>query len=305
MKVIFLGTPNFVIPVLEKMHQNHTILAVFCQPDKLGNRNRLTSSPVKNFAIDHDIKVFSPDRIDEDVISNVKKLNPDVMVCCAYGKILPQSFLDICPVLNIHPSKLPKYRGSSPIQWALINGEKEIAVTVMKLCFKMDAGDIILQKNLAVTEEDNAQTLLEKSFIIGAEMLDEVLSNFTYYSSHSVKQNEEEATVFPMLTKEDGKIDFSNSAEKILGIIRGLYVWPVAHCTLSGKNFKIYKAEVCSFERKNEQFGTVVQCGKNGIVVSCGQGFLRLLEVQIEGGKRMSAKDFANGNQIKVGDMLC
>lgn len=305
MKIIFLGTPSFVVPVLENLAKKHEILAVFCQPDKPGNRGKITVSPVKQFASENGIKFFTPDKIDEQVINDVKVLAPDVMVCCAYGKMLPQKFIDICPILNIHPSDLPKYRGSSPVQWALINGENEIAVSVIKLCFKMDAGDVILKQKLKVDEKDNAETLLNKSFIVGSNMLDEILGNLDFYLQNATKQNENEATVFPMLKKEDGKIDFAKSAKQIENLVRGLYMWPVVHCILNGKNFKIFKAKAINESIKNTQIGTVLEINKEGITVTCEQGMLILCEVQLEGGKRMLAREFANGNQIKVGDKLC
>lgn len=305
MKIIFLGTPNFVVPVLDALCQKHDVLAVFCQPDKPGNRGKITVSPVKEFALQNKIEVFTPNKIDDDVISQVKQLKPDVMVCCAYGKILPQSFIDICPILNIHPSDLPKYRGSSPVQWALINGEEQIAICVMKMCFKMDAGDVILRENLAVSKDDNAETILNKSFVLGRDMLLRVLEDLPSYLKNAKPQNENDATVFPMLKKEDGKIDFSKPAKQIENLVRGLYMWPVAHASLNGKNFKIFKAEAVSENKENAELGKVVECGKSGIFVACGSGLLKLCEVQLEGGKRMPASVFANGNQIKVGDVLC
>lgn len=305
MKVVFLGTPNFVVPVLNELCQKHEVLAVFCQPDKPGNRGKIAVSPVKEFAGKNGIQVFTPNKIDEQVIESVKNLKPDVMVCCAYGKILPQAFIDICPILNIHPSDLPKYRGSSPVQWALINGETQIAVSVMHLCFKMDAGDVLAKKMIEVKNDDNAQTLLEKSFNLGKDLLIEVLENLDFYLKNAQKQDETQATVFPMLTKEDGKIDFSKSAKQVENLVRGLYMWPVAHAQLNGKNFKIFSAEAVLENEKNSEIGKVTSCGKDGIFVSCAAGFIKLKEVQIEGGKRMKAGDFCNGNQIKVGDKLC
>ena len=305
MKIIFLGTPSFVVPVLENLAKKHRILAVFCQPDKAGNRNKITASPVKEFALEKGLDVFTPDKIDEEVVGKVKTLNPDLMVCCAYGKILPQKFIDICPILNIHPSDLPKYRGSSPVQWALINGEREIAVSIMKLCFKMDAGDIVLKQKIAVEKEDNAETLLKKSFLIGNNLLDKVFENLDFYLKNAEKQDESKATIFPMFKKEDGKINFVKEAKSIENLIRGVYMWPVAYCSLNGKNFKIFKATASEEKSVNVKVGEIVKCDKDGIVVACGNGLLNLEEVQIEGGKRMSAKDFVNGNKLKVGDVLC
>ena len=305
MKIIFLGTPSFVVPVLENLAKKHEILAVFCQPDKPGNRNKITVSPVKEFAQNNNILVFTPNKIDDEVIEQAKSLCPDVMVCCAYGRILPQKFIDICPILNVHPSDLPKYRGSSPVQWALINGEREIVVTVMKMCFKMDAGEMLLKQPLPVLDEDNSETILKKSFILGSEMLDKVLENFEFYLKNVQVQNEEYATVCPMLKKEDGKINFEKPAKSIENLVRGLYMWPVAYCTLNGKNFKIFKAKAQDDTMQGIKTGQVIACDKSGVKIACGEGVLTLLEVQIEGAKRMMARDFVNGNQIKVGDILC
>lgn len=304
MRIVFLGTPVFVVPVLEQLSKSHEIVAVFCQSDKPGNRGKIEVSPVKTFALENNIQLFQPDKITNEIVSEIQHIKPDVMVVAAYGKLLPQNFLDICPCLNIHPSDLPKYRGSAPIQTALLNGDEKIGVSVMKLCLKMDAGDVIQKQYIPVGKDDNAKTLLEKSFCVGALMLDKILKDLGTSLKNGIKQDDNEATFCKMLEKSDGKIDFSKHASAIENQVKALFIWPVAHCKLNGKNFKIFSAQQTSFEGNFEP-GEVAALTKEGIVVACEKSFILLKEVQIENGKRMDARNFINGNNIKVGDKLC
>lgn len=311
MKVIFMGTPDFAVPSLEAIvSAGHEVVGVVTQPDRARNRGVVSYCPVKSKAIELGLKVFQYEKIRLEGKDELRALGADVIVTCAYGQILDEELLSLAPfgVLNVHASLLPKYRGSSPIQWAVINGEKVTGITVMKTALGVDTGDIMLQKEVAILPDETAGELFDRLAVKGGEAIVEALALAESGNARFTPQDESQATWFPMFTKDSGKIDFSKSAEELVNFIRGTNPWPSAFCRLDGKLFKIWKARKLGADepstRRYYAVGeTATFFGK--LCVACGKGeFLVLLEVQLEGGKRMTAEEFMRGHNDLNGVML-
>ena len=310
MKVVFLGTPDFAVLPLQKIAASrHEVLAVVTQPDKpVGRKAVITPCAVKVAAENLGLKTLSYEKIRRDGVVDLKALKPDVMVTCAYGQILSQEILDIPKhgVINVHASLLPKYRGAAPIQWSIINGDKVTGVTIMKTEAGVDTGDIIAVQKTDIGKTETAGELFDRLSAIGADLIVKVLDELEDGTATFIKQNEFEATHVKILKKEDGIIDFSKNSISVFNLIRGLNPWPVAYAFLNGKMLKAYSARVRGdLSAVNKTPGEVMFADvKNGLVVACGDGALELTEVQLEGGKKMSAHDFLIGNKIKAGDIL-
>jgi len=305
MKVVFLGTPEFAVPALEKILKGpHKVVAVITQPDRVKDRKgNLISTPVKRFAEKNNLPFFQFEKIKQH-IHTLKIFDADIFVTCAYGQILNQEILDIpkLGVLNIHASILPKYRGAAPIQWALINGETETGVTIMQTALGIDSGDIILTKTTKIQEGENAEQLTQRLSCIGADAIEEALELITDKNFKVTPQDEKAASYFPMLKKADGKIDFSKSAKDIYNLIKGVYVWPTAYADLAGKTLKIFDAEVLDSETENEDYGVVITSdSKYGLIIACGKGTLKIKTLQIQGGNKMDAEEFLKGHKIEAG----
>lgn len=299
-----MGTPDFSVPCLEQLiNSHHEVIAVVTQPDRPRNRGVVSACPVKVCAEKHGLKVLQYEKVSREGIDDIRALNPDVIVTAAFGQMLSRDFLAIAPhgVINVHASLLPKYRGSSPIQWAVINGEKEAGVTIMQTAYKMDSGDIILQKSIPVGEDETAGELFEKLSALGAPALIEALDLIESGKATFTPQNEDEMTYFPMLKKEDGEIDFSMSATDIKHRIQGLTPWPSAYTTCGGKKMKIIKAAVENMQGSPKQ---VLKADKDGLIVACGKDALNIQILQPENGRKMSAKDYLLGHRIAVGEEL-
>ena len=294
MRIVFLGTPDFSVSCLDALiNSKHEVLAVVTQPDKARNRMVVSFSPVKEEAIKHNIKVLQYDKIRLQGVEDLKALNPDLMVTCAYGQIISQEILDIPKygVINVHASLLPKYRGSAPIQWAILNGEKETGITIMQTALGVDSGDIILQEKIAIKENETAGELFDDLAKIAPSVLMKAIDLIESGKATFTKQIESEATHFPMLKKEDGHIDWTQDGKTIINKIYGLNPWPSAYSILDGKIFKIYKAK---FEEGNSlDFGTI-----KDNKVACKGGYIQLQEVQIEGKKRMDIEEFTRGFKL-------
>ncbi len=295
MRIVFLGTPDFSVSCLDALiNSKHDVLAVVTQPDKARNRNMQVSfSPVKEEALKHNIKVLQYDKIRLQGVQDLKDLNPDIMVTCAYGQIISQEILDIPKygVINVHASLLPKYRGSAPIQWAILNGEKETGITIMQTALGVDSGDIILQEKVQIKPHETAGELFDDLAKIAPSVLLKAMDQIENGTATFTKQNEEESTHFPMLTKEDGHINWEDNGDKIINKIFGLNPWPSAYSILDGKVFKIFDAD---FEKADvENVGIIKDCK-----VSCKDGYIVLKDVQIEGKKRMNVNDFVRGCSI-------
>ena len=301
MKIIYLGTPDFAVEPLKSIHNsNHQILAVVTQPDKpFGRKAVITPCAVKTTAQNLGLKTLSYDKIRLEGVEDLKNLNPDIMVTCAFGQILSKEILDIAKygVINIHASLLPKYRGSAPIQYSIINGDKTTGVTIMQTDVGVDTGDILIQKEIEISPSETAGELFERLSSLGAEIIVSALDKIEKGEIHKIKQDESLATHVKMLSKSDGLIDFSLSALKIKNLIRGLNPWPIAYTHYGDKTLKVYKAEVVN---QKGDIGKVLS-NQNELVIGCGENSISLLEVQLEGSKKMPIKDFLLGHKIEVG----
>ncbi len=303
MKVIFMGTPDFAAASLEALiDSEHEILAVVTQPDKpKGRKGELTPPPVKTIAVEKGIKVYQPIKVREpEFVEIIRDYKPDVIVVIAFGQIIPESILEIPKYgcVNIHGSLLPKYRGAAPIQWAVLDGEKESGVTSMLMDRGIDTGDILLKRSIKLAEDETSGSLFDKLMALGAETLLETLEGLEKGSITPEKQGDSPTDYAKMLTKEMGLIDFSRTASELDCFVRGMNPWPSAYTTLGGKTLKIWRAKPVAEKGKA---GSVLRVGKDSFVVGCGENALEIFEVQLEGKKRMSAGDFLKGTHIEAG----
>jgi methionyl-tRNA formyltransferase len=313
MKIVFMGTPNAAVPSLEKiLRDGHEVVAVYTQPDRpAGRGNKLTAPPVKEFALQNNLPVFQPTRIKTpEALETFKSHAADVAVVVAYGRILPQTFLEAFPngALNVHFSLLPKYRGAAPVNWAIVNGEKITGVTTMQMDAGLDTGDILLQTETEIGAGENSIELMGKLSFVGADLLSETLMHLDKLAR--IPQNHDLATLAPIMKKEDGAIDWSLSAKEIANRVRGFQPFPTSYTFYQGKKLTIWKAEFGVFMdnevNKNPPVsGTVLEVFKNHISVYCGDGLvLAIEELQLEGKKRMATRDFLNGIKMQVGEKL-
>lgn len=303
MRAVFLGTPEFAVPSLNALCECVEVVAVVCQPDRERDRKgRIIEGAVKKRAEEFGIPVYQFEKIRRDGVETLRELAPDVMITCAYGQILSQDILDIAPLgaLNVHGSILPRYRGSAPIQRALINGEKETGVTIMKTDVGMDTGAILSVEKLAIDDCDYVDDLYDKLSVIGAELLVKTLADYVDGKIEPVPQDNDLATNAPPLKKEEAYLDFTSDAESVRNVIRG---FGYGVCEFRGEPLKIYRAEV-SQENCGQAAGTVVKAVKNDFVIACGNGALKLTEIQASGKKRMKTIDFLNGVHVQPGERL-
>ncbi|MBQ8280545.1 MAG: methionyl-tRNA formyltransferase [Roseburia sp.] len=308
MKVIFMGTPDFAVGTLEAIIEaGHEVVLVVTQPDKpKGRSGALQFPPVKECAVAHGIEVFQPTKIRlEENVEFLRKYEADIFVVAAFGQILPKSILDMPKhgCINVHASLLPKYRGAAPIQWAVINGDPVTGVTIQQMDIGVDTGDIILTKELAIAEDETGGGLFDKLAVVGAEACLEALEQIANGTATRTPQNHDEATHVSMISKEFGNIDWNKSVVEIERLIRGLNPWPSAYTKLDGKTFKIWKAKVVS-EEMADAAGRVIRVDKGVMEVQTGKGVLSLLEVQLEGKKRMEVDAFLRGYQVEQGSVL-
>lgn len=308
MNVIFMGTPDYAVPTLKAFADSEfNVQCVFCQPDKpVGRKQILTPPPVKTLAEEYGIPVYQPQSFknNEEIVSLIKEYSPDFIVVVAYGKILPQSVLDIPKYgsVNGHGSLLPKYRGSAPIQWSVVCGEKETGVTAMYMDAGVDTGDIIDTYKTEIGYNETAEELYERLSVATAELLLKTVRNISSGNSVRIPQNNDEATYAPMINKEMALLDFNEDAEVLRNKIRGFNSWPVAYTYLSGKRFKIFSAD--TKENLDKAPGVLTKIDGN-LYVSCGNNTSLLLnEIQIEGSKRMTAKEMLIGHKIENGTVL-
>jgi methionyl-tRNA formyltransferase len=304
--VVFMGTPEFAIPSLEGLYETENLLAVVSQPDKPKGRGlKSAPSPVKTWALSKNLKILEPEKIkdNEKFLKELKELNPDLIVVCAYGKILPREVLEIPEhgCWNIHASLLPKYRGASPINWAIIEGEKETGITIMLMDEGMDTGPILLQKKTFIKENETAIELAKRLSILGKTALLEALSLYKQGLLKPIPQPEEGISYAPIIKKEDGFFTFEEPAIKIERKVRGFLPWPVAYTFFKDKLLKVYSAKSIEFKEKVSP-GTILKINKDGILVATSEGAILLREVQLSGKKRMSAYQFACGQRLKQGD---
>lgn len=310
MNIIFMGTPDFAVPVLELLYKTkkHNIQAVFTQPDKPKGRGyKLTPPPVKVLALEHNTPVFQPNSLKnggEEYVEKIKEFNPDCIVVAAYGKILPKSVLDIPKYgcVNVHGSLLPKYRGAGPIQWAVLNDEAETGITTMLMGEGLDTGDMLLKKATPIGENETAAELFDRLADMGAELLVETLDALEQGNVIPEKQQEEMATYAPMLSKDMCNLDFSDPVRKVHKQICGLSDWPCAVTKLNGKRLKIYKSEIVSNKASGKANGEIVNA--KDFSVACSDGVIRFTEIQAEGSKRMKTADYLRGKPVSEGTIL-
>lgn len=308
MRVIFMGTPPFALPILRAIHQsNHKLIGVVTQPDRPKGRGRkLGIPPVKELAKRLLLPVMQPQTAkDKAFIGEVKRMSPDIIVVAAYGQILTRDLLDIPSLgcINVHASLLPKYRGVAPIQWAIVNGERKTGITIMKMDEGMDTGDILLAQEVAIGDEDTAQSLHDRLAQAGASLIVKSMDQLNRGALRPIPQDHREASYAPPLKKEDGLIDWSQDARDIFNRIRGFNPWPGAFTYLKGSRLKIFSGEIVHEEVK-ERAGKVVQSSSEGVKVTTGKGSLLIKEVQLEGRKRMPVHEFLVGNEIPPGTQM-
>ena len=292
--VVFMGTPDFAVPVLEMLIAKTNVIMVVTQPDKeVGRKKELVFSPVKKVAISHDIPVFQPVRIRKDY-DVLKELDIDLIVTCAYGQIIPKEVLELPKrgCVNVHASILPKYRGAAPIQWALLNGEAKTGVTIMYMDEGMDTGDIIKIAEIPILDTDNVGTLHDKLSILGKDTLESVLDNLLNGIVIGIKQTDD-YTLAPMIKREDEKIDFKDTGVNIINKIRALNPWPLANFSLNNKEIKVISAE---FKKCNSKgTGKIVEITKDSLGISCKDGIIYLKIIKPFGKKEMPISSFING----------
>ena len=301
MRVVFMGTPDIAATCLKRiLADGFQVVGVYTQPDRPKNRGmKLFPSPVKEVALEHNLPVFQPENFrEEETVKELADLKPDVVAVVAYGRILPQKVLDVAPLgfINIHASLLPKYRGSAPYQWAVLDGLQETGVSAMYLCREMDAGDVIDVAKTPIDPNETAGMLLDRLAGLGAELLSSTLSKVEKGEAKGVPQDESLVCYAPMLDKSMCPIDFTKTAQQVHNQVRGLHPWPVATTCIGGKNMKIHETVIA--EGKGEP-GQILGLTKTGLLIACAEGAVEIRSLQAEGGKRMAAVDYFRGHPLE------
>lgn len=323
MRVVYMGTPDFAVNTLDVIVKaGHEVMLVVTQPDKAkGRSGKLVYTAVKEKAVELELPVAQPEKVREEVfMEQLEQLNPDVIVVVAFGQILPERILNIPKYgcINVHASLLPAYRGAAPIQWAVIDGLEETGVTTMYMEKGLDTGDIILQSRLKLAEDETGGSLFERLADEGAQLLIKTLEQLEQGIATRTKQDDSKSSYAKMLTKDMGKLDFSRDAKSLECLIRGVDPWPGAFTKLQGKNLKIFKAEVMSEEEiiaihkqdcyaqkdRNDLIGVILTVDKKSFVIGCANGGLRILDLQLEGKKRMHTSAFLLGYNLQEGTVL-
>ncbi len=317
MRVVFMGTPEFAVPTLQHLvNSDYSVVGVVCQPDRPSGRGRkIQFGPVKTFALSQNLSVVQPEKMkDPAFLETLRSWNPDVIVVAAFGRILPEVILNLPPkgCLNVHGSLLPKYRGAAPIQWAVMNGESESGVTIMVMDAGMDTGPILEQAVMPISDEDTAGDVAIRMAEMGGGLLVSILQKWMAEMMVAQSQNESEATLAPILKKDDGLVDWSQSAQTLANRIRGLSPWPGGYTFVEGERWGIWKVQIEDLEgnsgrtSKNTGMlpGTILGVSKQGIHVQTGQDMLHLLEIQPANKKRMAVADYLAGHRIAVGTVL-
>ena len=302
MRIVFMGTPDFAAAILKRLiDTGRNVVGVFSQPDKpVGRKQIIMPTATKALAEEHGIPVFQPAKLrDGTALEIMKSLAPDLVVVAAYGKILPKDLLDIPPLgnVNIHGSLLPKYRGSAPIQWSVINGDEKTGITTMYMAEGMDTGDMILQMELPIGENETSGELFDRMAVLGADAIEKTLALFDEGTVPRTVQDDAKATLAPMLNKEMGELDFTKPAKEIHNLVRGLNPWPVAYTFLDGKTLKVHKTLLSpDYSGKPGELLDEKRC-----IVACGDGAVEFLSVQPEGKNAMSGGDFIRGRRLTKG----
>ncbi len=306
MKIIFMGTPEFAVPSLEILLKHHEVVAVVTQPDKpKGRGKKMVFSPVKEKALQAGIEVLQPEKVRaKEFIETLKTYHADLIAVTAFGQILPEEILNMPKYgcINVHGSLLPKYRGAAPLQWAIINGEKETGVTTMYMAKGMDTGDMLLKEKIEVSSQDTYGSIHDKLCVIGAELLLKTIEGLEKDTLQRIPQQEQEATYAPMLTKESGHIDWSKKCDEFICLIHGLDPAPTAYTIYEEEVLKLWQAE--KVQQPSGKIGEITAITKKGFVVTAADGSILVTEVQAKGKKRMGADAYLRGHQIKIGTIL-
>ena len=295
-KVVFMGTPSFAVPVLEKLIENYNVIMVVCQPDRAKDKKgNIIYPPVKELALKNNIEVYQPLKLSSEYEYIIEK-NPDIIITCAYGQILPSSLLDYPKYgcINVHGSLLPRLRGGAPIHHAIINGDKETGITIMYMDKKMDAGDIISQRSIEIKNTDNLDSIYSSLSTLGSELLIETLPSIINGTNNRIKQNENEVTFGYNISKEDELINFNDLAINIFNKVRGLCSIPGASCYYNGKRLKIYEVEVTNKLSKDIP-GKIVEVNKDSLVVTTKDYLIKIKDIKLEGKKRCMVSEYLNG----------
>ena len=308
MRVIFMGTPDFAVPALRALAKaDYDLVAVVTQPDRpKGRGKKNTSPPVKEAALSLKLPIFQPSKIkDPDFISTLRDLSPDIIIVVAYGRILPKDILTLpgYGCINVHASLLPKYRGAAPIHWAVINGEVLTGITTMFMDEGLDTGDMILREAVPINDEDNVGAVHDRLAVLGAELLIKTLDLLKCGHAPRLPQTGE-SSYAPMLKAEDELILWDKPAGDIYNQIRGMNPWPVARTTLYGKVLKIWRAQLVEENGSAFTSGQIISAGSDGIIVQAGKGQLKIIELQLQGAKRLCSADFLRGTPLIAGTLL-
>lgn len=296
LKIVYMGTPDFSVKPLDELNKNYDVIAVVTQPDKkIGRKQEVRYSKVKEYALENNIKVLQPKKIREEY-QEIIDLNPDIIITCAYGQIIPKELLDYpkYKCINIHASLLPKYRGGAPIHRCIINGEKYTGITIMYMSPKMDEGDILYQEKIDISLDDNVGTLHDKLSKLGSKMIISFLPKLIDGDYKPIKQDSKEATYAFNISREDEKIDFNKNTVDIYNQIRGLSPWPSAYAYLDDKIIKVFNSKIGN-SNKEGVVGEIINIYDNGIGIKTTDGEIIFTEIQIEGKKRCTVKNFLNG----------
>ena len=308
LKVIFMGTPEFSVPVLKELIKNCTVIGVVTQPDKIVGKNKEKSfSPIKQVAIENNIRVFQPEKIRREY-DDILKMDPDIIITCAYGQIIPEVILNYPKYgcINVHASLLPKLRGGSPLHHAIIDGYDKTGITIMYMDKGMDTGDIIEQEEIKITLDDTVGTIHDKLSVMGSSLLIKTLPSIINGTNKRIKQNDIEATYCHNITHEEEKIDFNNKGRDIFNKVRGMNPYPVSYFTLGNKIFKVYDVSYdINNKYPNKRIGEVVSQTKNNLTIKVMDGTIDLLEIKKEGKKKMMIKEYLNGEKENYEGMIC
>jgi methionyl-tRNA formyltransferase len=304
MKIVFLGTPNFSVPILEMLIKHHEVLLVVTQPDKMvGRKKILTPSPVKVCALTHHIDVFQPVKLRKDY-QKILDLNPDLLITAAYGQMLPKGLIEPITSINVHGSLLPKYRGGAPIQYAIFNGDQKTGISIMYMAYKMDSGDVIEQEEIVIEDSDNYASLTKKMSLVGASLLQKVLNDLSHNIVKRFPQDESKVTFAYNISYEDEAIHFHMTTKDLMNKVRGLDPEPGAHFNHLDTKIKVYKVQKSDIIIENKVPGEILQTKKH-LIIKTLDGAVELLDIQVAGKKRMDVKSFLNGQSLfKIGEII-
>ncbi|MBM6833320.1 methionyl-tRNA formyltransferase [Megamonas hypermegale] len=302
--IIFMGTPDFAVPCLDKLHQNYNVTAVITQPDRpKGRGQHLAKSPVKVYAEEHNLPVYQPEKIKTaEFTEKLRQMQPDLIIVVAFGQILSQEILDIPKFgcINVHASLLPRWRGAAPIHWSIIGGDTETGVTTMYMDAGLDTGDMILKAKTVITPEMTTAQLHDALMMQGADLLIETIQSIENGTVSREKQDDSLSCYAKMLNNDNCRIDWTKSAQEIHDLVRGLNSWPIAYTTLNGKKFKIWQTKIVDADTTGKTPGQIIDLTKKGIIVATGNGAIELLQIQPPNKAKMPASSYINGHRQEL-----